>query len=50
MTKEEKIQAIEFLDKRGAFLVKKAGDKICKFFDISKFTLYNYLDNIRSND
>ncbi|MCM3759237.1 helix-turn-helix transcriptional regulator [Alkalihalobacillus oceani] len=48
MSKEEKMQAIEFLDKRGAFLIKKAGDKVCKFFDISKFTLYNYLDDIRS--
>lgn len=48
MTKEEKIHSIEFLDKRGAFLIKKAGDKVCKYFDISKFTLYSYLDNIRS--
>lgn len=48
MSKEEKIRAIEFLDKRGAFLIKKAGGKVCKFFGISKFTLYSYLDDIRS--
>lgn len=48
MSKEEKIHAIKFLDKRGAFLIKKAGDKVCKFFGISKFTLYSYLDDIRS--
>lgn len=48
MSKDEKKQAIEFLDKRGAFLIKKAGDKVCNFFDISKFTLYNYLDSIRT--
>ncbi|MCZ8511456.1 helix-turn-helix transcriptional regulator [Paenibacillus filicis] len=47
MSKEEKIKAIQFLDKRGAFLIKKAGDKVCQFLDISKFTLYNYLDEVR---
>ncbi|KKI92117.1 hypothetical protein WQ54_11105 [Bacillus sp. SA1-12] len=50
MSKEEKLKALEFLDKRGAFLIKKAGDRVCNFFDISKFTLYNYLDDIRSQD
>jgi predicted transcriptional regulator YheO len=49
MTKEEKMKAIQFLDNRGAFLIKKSGDKVCQFFDISKFTLYNNLDEIRSS-
>jgi predicted transcriptional regulator YheO len=44
MTKEDKIKAIHFLDDKGAFLIKKSGDKISKFYDISKYTLYNYLD------
>lgn len=48
MTKEDKLKAMEYLDEKGAFLISKAGNKICKFFDISKFTLYNYLDEIRS--
>lgn len=48
MDKSDKLKAIEFLDQRGAFLVKKAGDRICKFFDISKFTLYNMLEEVRS--
>jgi len=43
MTKEDKIKAMQYLDSRGAFLIKKAGDKISKFYDISKYTLYNYL-------
>jgi predicted transcriptional regulator YheO len=47
MTKEDKIQAIKYLDKRGAFLIKKAGDHVCRFLDISKYTLYTYLDNGR---
>lgn len=44
MTKEDKIKAIHFLDEKGAFLIKKAGDKVSKFYDISKYTLYNYMD------
>jgi len=48
MNKEDKLKAIQFLDMRGAFLVKKAGDKVCQFLDISKFTLYNYLDEVRA--
>ncbi len=43
MTKEDKIKAIQFLNDSGAFLVKKAGDKISKHYDISKYTLYNYM-------
>lgn len=44
MTKEDKIKAIHFLDQKGAFLIKKAGDRVSKFYDISKYTLYNYMD------
>ncbi len=44
MTKEDKTKAIQFLDEKGAFLIKKAGDKVSKFYDISKYTLYNYMD------
>lgn len=47
MTKEDKINAIKFLDEKGAFLISKAGNKICQYFNISKYTLYNYLDASR---
>ncbi len=43
MTKEEKIEAIRFLDKSGTFLITKSGDRVSEYFGISKFTLYNYL-------
>ena len=45
MTKEDKIKAVKYLEQKGAFLIKKSGDKISNFFDISKYTLYNYLSN-----
>lgn len=48
MTKEEKMACLKFLDEKGAFLITKSGNKVCKFFNISKYTLYNYLDEIRN--
>lgn len=44
MNKEEKIRAIRFLKNAGAFLITKSGDKVSSFYDISKFTLYSYID------
>ena len=44
MNKEDKIRAIQFLSQNGAFLVTKSGDKITKYFGISKYTLYSYID------
>ncbi|KSV57711.1 helix-turn-helix transcriptional regulator [Acetivibrio ethanolgignens] len=44
MTKEDKIAAIKFLNDAGAFLITKSGDKISKYFGISKYTLYSYID------
>jgi predicted transcriptional regulator YheO len=43
MSKEDKVRAMQFLNEHGAFLIKKAGDKVSKYYDISKYTLYNYL-------
>ena len=48
MTKEDKIAFIKFLDDRGMFLISKSGPRICEILGISKFTLYNYLEIIRS--
>lgn len=44
MNKEDKVKAIKYLDSKGAFLIKKSGDRVTKVYDISKYTLYNYLD------
>lgn len=44
MTKEEKVAAVQFLNGAGAFLITKSGDKISKYFGISKYTLYSYID------
>ena len=44
MNKEDKIRAIGFLNQNGAFLITKSGDKVAKYFGISKYTLYSYID------
>ena len=44
MTKDDKIKAIHFLNESGAFLITRSGDKVAAYFNISKFTLYNYID------
>jgi len=44
MNKDDKVAAIQYLNDKGAFLITKSGDKVSKYFGISKFTLYSYID------
>ena len=44
MNKDDKVRAIRFLNDSGAFLVTKSTDKVAKYFGISKYTLYSYID------
>ena len=44
MNKGDKIKAIAFLNKAGAFLITRSGDRVSKYFGISKYTLYSYID------
>lgn len=48
MTRDDRIRVVKYLDQKGAFLITKSGNRICQFLDISKFTLYSYLDEIHS--
>lgn len=47
MDRNEKMKALEYLDMKGALLISKSSEKICEALNISKFTLYNYLDILR---
>ena len=47
MSKDDKVEAVRFLEQSGAFLITKSTEKICKFFHVSKYTLYNYIDEVR---
>src|SRR5699024_3284120 len=44
MNKEQKTKGLKYLDEKGAFLIKKARDRISEVYEISKFTVYNYLE------
>ena len=48
MTRDDRIRVVKYLDQKGAFLITKSGNRICQFLDISKFTLYSYLDEVHS--
>ena len=50
MTKEDKVQVVRLLNEAGAFLITKSGPKVCQFLGISKYTLYSYLDEIKSKN
>ena len=50
MNKDDKIRAIHFLNESGAFLVTKSGDKVAKYFGISKYTLYSYIDTNKQQE
>ena len=49
MTKEEKVQLVQTLEYQGAFLIRGAVAYVAKALGVSKFTVYNYLKEARSN-
>lgn len=48
MNREQKMKLLEYLDCKGVFLISKSSIRVCEALGISKFTLYNYLENIRN--
>ena len=50
MNKEEKTRLVEFLDKKGVFLITKSGEKICEALGITKYTFYHMLETVRKGD
>ncbi|MCL2618185.1 MAG: helix-turn-helix transcriptional regulator [Defluviitaleaceae bacterium] len=49
MTKNDKMRLIEFLDRKGVFMITKAGEKTCEALGITRYTFYNLLDAVRKN-
>lgn len=47
LSKEEKVGIVEILDQKGAFLIKGAIDYVAEVLCVSRYTIYNYLDEIR---
>lgn len=47
MSRDQKIDLIRFMNDKGLFLIKGAADKVAERMNISKVTVYSYLDEIR---
>ena len=49
MQREDKIEFVRYLDSKGAFLITHSAEKVYEYLNISRFTLYNYLDLVRKD-
>ena len=47
MQKEEKLMVTKIADEKGAFLIKGAINQLAKEISVSRFTIYNYLEEIK---
>lgn len=50
MTKRQKMEGIRILRDQGVFKVQKAADLAAQYYGVSKFTIYNYLNEIESEE
>jgi len=48
MSRSQKQQLVKFLDERGAFLIKRAVEDVAARLEVSRFTVYNYLEEGKS--
>jgi hypothetical protein len=48
MSRKDKQQLVRFLDERGAFALRKAVERVADTMNVSRFTVYNYLDANRT--
>lgn len=44
LDKDSKVAVVRYLDNKGAFLIKKSAERVAEFLGISRFTVYNYLN------
>jgi predicted transcriptional regulator YheO len=47
MTREEKMEVVKRLEERGAFLVKRSAEQVADALDLSRYTIFSYLKEIR---
>jgi predicted transcriptional regulator YheO len=48
MTKLDKLKIVSFLNEKGLFLIKGAIDELATSLNVSKVTIYGYLDELKS--
>ena len=47
MSKDEKYNVVEYLEKKHAFLISKSSIRVCEALNITKYCLYSFLKEIR---
>lgn len=47
MQKEDNLRVVEIVDEKGGFMIKGAVDQLAHKLNVSRFTIYNYLDEIK---
>jgi len=47
MQKEDNLRVVEIVDKKGGFMIKGAIDQLAQSLNVSRYTIYNYLDELK---
>ncbi len=47
LSREDKQQAIRLLDERGAFVLRRSVEDVADAFNVSRITIYNYLNAVK---
>lgn len=47
MTKDDKMEAVSHMNRRGLFLIRSSVDMVATNLGVSRFTIYNYLDELK---
>jgi len=50
MSRSERLELVRLLDQKGAFQVRRAVPIIAKSLNVSRYTIYNYLSEVREGD
>jgi predicted transcriptional regulator YheO len=47
MTRDDKVAIVAYLEAKGAFLIRYSVERVAELLGMTKYTIYNYLDEIR---
>jgi predicted transcriptional regulator YheO len=50
MSRDEKMEVVKRLETRGAFLVKRSAEQVAEALDLSRYTIFSYLKEIRHHN
>jgi predicted transcriptional regulator YheO len=48
MTRDDKVAIVAYLEAKGAFLIRYSVERVAELLGMTKYTIYNYLDEIRN--